>query len=123
MPEVAALKLDDKGFIVRSEAPDGPDANMGTDLLLTLALRCRALAADIADTCKYETMSAWHEVLLTALLREPPPGYSKVSYKQLLNADQEVWRLTARLAGQTASAHQAVRTLPSKQLSRSSSAT
>ena len=77
VPDIAGLRIDEKGLVVKTEAPDGPDTNTSTDLLLTLALRRRALAADIADACTYETMSAWHEVLLAALLRQPPPATAR----------------------------------------------
>ena len=46
------LRIDEKGLVVKVEAPDGPEANTSTDLLLTLALRQRDLAADIADAYK-----------------------------------------------------------------------
>ena len=34
----------------------------------------------------------WHEVLKSYLLKAPPPGYRKVGWAQLREADQELWR-------------------------------
>jgi len=64
-------------------------------LQLDLALRRRSLAADMAALCSFEAMNLWSETLKASLLRCPPPGYAPISYKQLRDADQEVWRQTA----------------------------
>ena len=93
--EVVGLRLDDKGLLVRAAPSEGPDTDTSTDLLLDNTLRRRALAADIASLCQYEVMQLWHEQLKAALLRVQPPGFSKVSYSQIRNADQELWRRVA----------------------------
>ena len=93
--ELPGLRLDDKtGLLMKAAPPDGPDADTSTDYFLSLALRRRALASDIADACVFEAMDTWHETMLAALLQEPPPGYTRVSYKQLELADTKVWKMT-----------------------------
>jgi len=93
--EVVGLSLNEKGLLVRCSEPDGPPAELGTDLLLDQALRRRALAADMADLCTYETMQLWHSTLLESISTEAPPGYSKTSYVQIANADKELWNLVS----------------------------
>jgi len=96
VPEVRALTLDPAtGKLVTIDSDDSPNADVSSDLLLDLALRRRALAADISDLCSFEAMTLWHEVMKSDLLRAPPSGYSRVSYEQLRNADQRVWQIVA----------------------------
>jgi len=93
--DVVGLSLNEKGLLVRCSEPDGPPAELGTDLLLDQALRRRALAADISDLCTFEVMQLWHSTLLESISTEAPPGYAKTSYVQIANADRELWNLVA----------------------------
>ena len=74
-------------------------AGITTDLLLTYALRRRALAADIAGLIKFETMDLWNEKMLAAFLQEPLPGRARVSLAQLKAADERVFQMIATKCG------------------------
>ena len=111
-PEDPALRVASDGRLTKAPECDGPDCDTSTDLLVDLALRRRAIAMDIADLSKYEVMAFWHEILKQALLRDPPPGYARVSYAQLLSADKEFFKIIAekcREGCKRASADQATR--------------
>ena len=77
--------------------PDGPDADLRGDILWDLALRRRAIAGDLAGLLSFDAATTCHEVLNTELLRSPPPGYARVSWTQLHNADVRVYARTAEL--------------------------
>ena len=66
--------------------------DLSTELLWDNALRRRSCACDISGLMSYETANMWHEVLKSYLLKAPPPGYRKVGWAQLREADQELWR-------------------------------
>jgi len=95
-PESTTLRVDlATGTWTKGDAPDEPDAPLANDLLLDSALRRRALAAEIADVCSYDSLQLWHESLKTALLRDPPPGFGKITHRQIEDADKELFRLIA----------------------------
>jgi len=82
-PENTTLKVDlATGTWSKGDAPDEPDAPLSHDFLLDSALRRRALAAEIADVCSYDSLQLWHESRKTALLRDPPSNFSKDSHRQ-----------------------------------------
>jgi len=56
------------------------------------ALRRRACAGDIAGLVPFEVQDSWHETLKQYFLMTPPPGHNKISWSQLLNADEALWR-------------------------------
>ena len=60
-------------------------------------MRRRALAADLAGLASFDSFNTWHEATVAEYLREPLPGYAKVSLAQLRCADTEVFRI----AGET----------------------
>ena len=71
-------------------------ADVGTDLRLRFGLQRRSLAMEIAGLCSYEVSEAWTDLLLREYLRDPPPGYGRVSLAQLQRADQELFRCLAQ---------------------------
>ena len=94
-PDVKALRIDQAGFLQSTATAMDPSADTSTDLLLDLALRRRALAADIAGLMKFETMNEWHEILKAEFLRTPPPGYRRISIGQLRTADEDLFRFVS----------------------------
>ena len=50
-----------------------------TELEVSNAFKCRALAFDLVGACTYDVMAAYHADLLDHLHTLPPPGYSAVS--------------------------------------------
>jgi hypothetical protein len=87
--------VDRAGFLMQTATEPDPGADISSDLLIDLALRRRALAADIAGLSTYETFHLWSEVMKAAFLSDPPPGYARVSIAQLRSADEEVFRIVA----------------------------
>jgi hypothetical protein len=92
--EVPGLKLNENGIFVQVPSA-GPDANLSSELPWDLAMRRCDVAMDIAGLCTYEAASLWTEALKAAYLAPPPPGYRRVSWAQLRNADKKLWQLTS----------------------------
>ena len=88
------LKPDKDGFIQLQARDVDLCCDISSDMLLGLALRRRALACEIAGLITYDAMNTWHERLFAEYLRDPLPGFSRVSLAQLRRADAEVFRLT-----------------------------
>lgn len=92
--EVPGLKLNEDGIFVQVPSC-GPDANLSSELLWDLAMRRCDVAMDISGLCTYEAASLWTEALKAAYLAPPPPGYRRVSWAQLRNADKKLWQLAS----------------------------
>ena len=71
------------------------EADTSSEIKLQFALRRRGLALDMADILDFDLHDAMVDCLFKALLAEPPPGYARVSVHQLINADQQFFRLLA----------------------------
>jgi len=107
--EERMLKPDRDGLIHLTARTPEQACDISSDMLMGLALRRRALAADVAGLASYDSFNTWHEAMIAEFLREPMPGYAKVSLVQLRRADTEVFRLagefcrngTKRKAGET----------------------
>ena len=79
------------GALMQDIAPE-KQTDSTTQLLWDFALRRRACAGDISGLIGFEAMNDWHEDLKDHLLSTPPPGYRKVSWVQLAEADKALWR-------------------------------
>ena len=91
-PEIKGLRLDPvTGTLMQDVAPD-KHTDLASELLWDFAVRRRACAGDISALIAFESMNEWHEDLKAHLLEKPPPGYRKVSWSQLLEADKALWR-------------------------------
>ena len=88
-------KPDASGHIREIETGKPQAADYGSDLLLKYALQRRGVALEIANVCSYNGHSLLVECLFDALLRQPPPNFSKVSINQLRQADEEMFRRIA----------------------------
>ena len=89
--EEPGLKLNAEGVFVQTPAK-GPDADVSGELRWDLALRRRCLAMDVAGLCSFEAGVLWHEAMKAAYLASPPPGYRRVTWAQLLNADRALFK-------------------------------
>eukprot|EP00973_Karenia_brevis_P026542 3662475-Karenia_brevis.AAC.1 len=92
-------KPDARGVVREVNVPSEVTADLSTDLLLKYALQRRALAFDQTNLIKYEISEQWHQVLLTAYLTEPPPGYKRVTLQQLHAADMELFKELCKATG------------------------
>ena len=92
--EIPGLKLTEGGVFVQVPAI-GPEANLSSELLWDLAMRRCDVALDISGLCTFETASLWTEAMKAAYLAQPPPGYRRISWAQLRNADKKLWQLVS----------------------------
>ena len=93
-PEIRGLRISAEGLLLQDIAPEST-TDLSGEFLWDYALRRRACAADIAGLLPFEVMDAWHETLKAYFLMAPPPGYRKVSWTQLKNADELLWKKIA----------------------------
>ena len=64
---------------------------VGSDYVLRLAFRRRALGYDQTGLISYATMEIWHERLFAAMAQDPPPDYNYVTKAQVISTDKEMW--------------------------------
>ena len=83
--------MDSKGYVHHTPTSRDHTAELPSEMYIFDALKRRALAADVAGVCAYESMNAWHELLRQTLKRRTLPGYGSVTLNQLRLADQELW--------------------------------
>ena len=88
------MKPDRDGSIQLATTESEHSCDINSDMLLGLALRRRALAAEIAGLASYDCFNVGHESLIAECLRDALPGYSKASLPQLRRAGMEAFRLT-----------------------------
>ena len=92
--EQKGLRVTPEGLLLQDVDKDSTTTLAG-EFLWEYALRRRAVACDVAGLCKYAVMDRWTEILKSYLLKEPTPGYKKVSWNQLLAADKMLWHEVA----------------------------
>ena len=97
IPEVPGLKLleTETGVTFVPVTPNDDSADLSGEMRWDLAFRREGVAMEISGLMVYDAHSLWHEVLRSAYLTEPPPGYRRVTWAQLRNADRELWRRVA----------------------------
>ena len=83
--EISGQKKDPGVTVADSKTP------VGSDYVLRLAFRRRALGFDQTGLVTYATMETWHERLFAAMAQEPPPDYSYVTKNQVISTDREMW--------------------------------
>ena len=88
-------KPDASGTIKEQVVSVAGTADLSCSLRLRNALLRRGLALDIAGVCSYETHTLWVDALAETL-RDPPPGYAKVTMDQIHRADHIMWTEVAR---------------------------
>jgi hypothetical protein len=98
LQEIAGIKkvpttmTDKNGFIRVEHVSEELTLVCGGDLFkVRQALLRRALAYDQAGIIRFEIMEQWHNHLLEALQRDPPPGHRRVGLEQMLLADREIF--------------------------------
>ena len=86
------------GFLRCGAEEETGKAPCGTELELDFALKRRGLALAMADILAWEVHEALRQDLLSALMRQPPPGYDRVSMAQVRRADEVAFGLLAKAA-------------------------
>jgi hypothetical protein len=79
------------GTIKLASKPHDIEADVSSEYKLRQAFTRRSLAFDQAGLVLFVHMEKWHDHLMEALYREPPPGYSYVTRSQILSADREMF--------------------------------
>ena len=74
---------------------DDLTVNVKGELLWDYALRRRAVAADLAGLASFSALDDWTETMKLYLLKVPPSNHRRVTFGQLLEADQELWHQVA----------------------------
>ncbi|CAE7418143.1 unnamed protein product, partial [Symbiodinium sp. CCMP2456] len=78
------LKIESKG--------EEEKANTSSEVFVMQALQRRSLALDQANIAEYATMQLWSDKLLRARLDEPPPGFVRPPWSQVVAADKAFFR-------------------------------
>ena len=66
-------------------------ADASSEVLVLQALQRRSLAMAQANLIEYREMELWREKLLRARLTDPPVGFCKPSWSQLIAADKQLF--------------------------------
>ena len=97
--QVTQLTQDKDGFIRAAVATEGPLADTSSILKLHDALTRRGAALHIGRVLSWTTHQALVFELMSALKRDAPAGYSRVSMEMAREYDRELWRRVTDLAG------------------------
>lgn len=89
-------KPDANGVVKECVETKVEDATFTSDLLLRYCLTRRGLALDVAKVCRFEARSLLIEAFFDALMRQPIPGYARVTRNQIKAADVHLWRVIAK---------------------------
>ena len=83
--------LDAAGQLKLEKTSSGPVADTSSEIMLQFALQRRGLAMDQSNLLEYSIHQKWVDRLIKARILLPPPGYSKPSFRQLLDADKKLF--------------------------------
>eukprot|EP00435_Cladocopium_sp_Y103_P013398 s4340_g3.t1 len=101
--------LDSTGKLKVESKKSDPVADTSTEILLQYALQRRGLSMDQANLLDIKIHQLWVDRLIKVRLQVPPPGYSKTSFRQLLEADKKLFE---ELADETRQGIQSMQKLP-----------
>ena len=90
-----SLSFSSDGTLKLSKGVKTEPCQAASEIQVRYCLVRRGLALDQANILDYHRHDKWLEVLLGARLEDPPPGYSRVSMKQLELADKKLFTLMA----------------------------
>eukprot|EP00435_Cladocopium_sp_Y103_P059251 s441_g21.t1 len=83
--------VDSSGKLKVENKRSDPIADTSTEILLQYALQRRGLSMDQANLLDFKTHQLWVDRLIKVRLQVPPPGYSKTTFRQLLEADKKLF--------------------------------
>ena len=96
--EVDAFQVSKDGFLKLTRAQAEGSVQVNTDLLLQQAFARRGAAMHIAKLLDFRIHAAFVKHLSKEYMRDPVPGYSKVTMEQVMAADREVFLMAAQRA-------------------------
>ena len=88
---------DAAGVMRMKSVREDPCAPLESQFALQFAFRRRALAFEMGDLLKFELHELLIAKLVSSIMRDPLPGYARVSVEQALRADVVAFRVMARL--------------------------
>ena len=94
-PDLKVWSPDSSGFLRQSTQVTATTISLSSDLKWRMALTRRGLAADVARWCKFETHECIAELLMSAWLQPPLPGYQAISFEQLARVDRAIFKRLA----------------------------
>ena len=80
-------------MVLKDGVSDPARADTSTDLLLKYVFLRRGFALEMYDLLSFENHELLAGLLIAEMMRQPPPGYAKVSLDQILLADKEAFLL------------------------------
>lgn len=83
--------LDSNGKLKVESKKSDPIADTSTEIMMQYALQRRGLSMDQANLLEFKIHQLWVDRLLKVRLQAPPAGYSKTSFRQLLEADKKLF--------------------------------
>ena len=89
------LQVEKNALVVA--AAEHVKADTSTELKLQWAWNRRGIAFDQCSLLSWSVHQQWVSHLMEAMCEEPPPGYSRVTPAQAVQADRELWTMVARL--------------------------
>ena len=87
----AALTFDSSGNLKLSKREQVSPCEVSSELQIKYCLIRRGLALEQANILSFEKHELWAEKLMSCRLTDPPPGYSRVTHKQLQLADAKLF--------------------------------
>ena len=87
----AALTFDSNGNLKLSKRDHISPCEVSSELQIKYCLIRRGLALEQGNILAYELHELWAEKLMSCRLTDPPPGYSRVTHKQLQLADAKLF--------------------------------
>ena len=87
----ASLSFDSSGTLKLSKKDNISPCDVSSELQVKYCLARRALALEQGNVMSFENLEKWTEKLMACRLMDPPPGYSRVTFKQLQLADAKLF--------------------------------
>ena len=80
-------------MVLKDVVSDPARADTSSDLLLRYVFYRRGLSMEMYDLMSFENHELLAGLLIAEMMRDPPPGFAKVSLDQILRADKEAFLL------------------------------
>ena len=87
----AALTFDNSGNLKLSKRDHISPCEVSSELQIKYCLIRRGLALEQGNVLAFDLHELWAEKLMACRLADPPPGYSRVTHKQLQLADAKLF--------------------------------
>ena len=93
-----SIEFQNDGTMKLSKKQQEIRAETSGDLKVRMAMQRHSLAYHIAGICSFQTLDALIQRMFALMTKEPVKGFRAVSLQQVINADREMWLITAQEA-------------------------